>query len=92
MVTPLEPLLDERPQNDLEAHRKLEAARRPAREHPGTIQRRLGEDEKDSRPVVEHRHLPLLPARHVTLSVHASAAFARRFVLESSVSPAAISS
>jgi hypothetical protein len=54
---PLEPLLDQGPEDDLKTHGELERHRRPPRKDPGLVHDFLGEDEEDSRLIREHYHL-----------------------------------
>ncbi len=61
MVVPLQPLLDEGPEDDLKAHRELERDRRLARDDPSPVQNVGRENEKDSGPVLEHHHLRIPP-------------------------------
>ena len=55
-----QPLLDEGPENDLEAHRELVVDRRLRRNDTRAVQDVPGENEKNRRPVFEHAHLRLL--------------------------------
>jgi hypothetical protein len=57
VVIPLQPLLDESPEDDLKADRKLEHDRRFARQDPSPVQDVLGENEEDSGFIVEHLSL-----------------------------------
>src|ERR1700730_7594911 len=57
IAVPLQPLVDERAQHHLEAHRSLQSRDRLAREHARPIQDLLGENEQDPGLVLEHRHL-----------------------------------
>jgi hypothetical protein len=60
-VIPLQPLLDERAQDDLKAYRELESGRGPSRMGSGPIQNLLGKDEENSGLVREHAgSLPLV--------------------------------
>ena len=54
VAVPFQPLLDEGPEDDLEAHRELERGRRLPRKDPGPIHDVLGKTEKDSAPIREH--------------------------------------
>src|SRR5439155_21065139 len=54
----LQPHLDERAEDNLEAHRKLERGRRLPRQDPRPVQNVLGEREEDLRLIREHHHLP----------------------------------
>src|SRR6267142_379090 len=57
MAIALQSLLDEGSKDDLKTHRKLERDRRLPRDHPSLVQDLSGENEKDCRPIFEHRHL-----------------------------------
>ncbi len=61
VVIPLQPLLDEGPEDDLKAHRELERDRRLPPNDPSSVQGVSGENEEDSGPGLEHRHLRILP-------------------------------
>jgi hypothetical protein len=54
VVTALQPLLDEGPENDLKAHRELERGRRLPGNDSGPIQVGLGENEEDLGLIREH--------------------------------------
>jgi len=58
----LQPLVNERPQHHLKAHRALEFARRLSGETPSPVEDPLGNHEKDLGLVLEHRDLHFLPA------------------------------
>ena len=60
MVIPLQPLLDERPEDDLKADRELERDRRLPGQDPGPVQDVSGENKEDSGLTVEHHHLRIL--------------------------------
>jgi hypothetical protein len=59
-VIPLQPFLDEGPEDDLTAHRKLEADRRFRGSDSSPVQGIPRENEKDSRSIFEHHHFRLL--------------------------------
>ena len=61
VVGPLQPLLDESPEDDLKAHRQLERGRRLPREDSGPIHNVLGKDEKDLGLVRQQHTSRLLP-------------------------------
>jgi len=54
VASPLQPLLDQSPEDDLKAHRKLERDRRPPGKNPGPIQDVLGDDKENSGLILEH--------------------------------------
>jgi hypothetical protein len=66
VVIPLQPLLDQGPEDDLKAHREFERRRRLPRKDPSPVQDVLGDNEKDSGFIFEHHHLRTLPARPAT--------------------------
>src|SRR6266542_5110095 len=58
VTVPLQPLLDERPEDDLDAHRELQRGRRLPRQDPCPVQGVLGENQEDSGLVREHPRRP----------------------------------
>ena len=58
----LQPLVNERPQHHLKAHRALEFDHRLSGETPSPVEDPLGNHEKDLGLVLEHRYLNFLPA------------------------------
>src|ERR1700730_12005201 len=70
IAVPLQPLVDERAQHHLEAHRSLQSSDRLAREHARPIQDLLGENEQDPGLVLEHRHLRVRGVRHIFISCY----------------------
>jgi len=58
----LQPLVNERPQHHLKAHRALEFARRLSGEDPSPVYDPLGNHEQDLGLVLEHRYLRVPPA------------------------------
>jgi len=54
VAIPLQPFLDQRPEDDLKAHRELERGHCLPRKDPGAIQDVLGKNEEDSDPIREH--------------------------------------
>src|SRR2546422_3953836 len=58
VTIPLQPILDERPQDDLDAHRGLQRGRRLPRQDPCPVQGVLGENQEDSGLVREHPRGP----------------------------------
>lgn len=61
VAIPLESLLDEGPEHDLQTHRELERRRRLSSHHPRPVEDVLGENEQDSGPILEH-HTTLISA------------------------------
>src|SRR5256885_4008900 len=60
MVIPLQPFLDERPEDDLKADRELERDRRLPGQDASPVQDVSGENKEDSGLTVEHHHLRIL--------------------------------
>ena len=61
VAIPLQPLLDEGPEDDLEAHRELERGRCLPRQDPRVVEDVLGENEEDSGLILEHHTTPASP-------------------------------
>jgi hypothetical protein len=72
VTVPLQPLVNERPQHHLKAHRTLEFARRLSGEAPSPVQDPLGNHEKDLGLILEHRYLRVLPAGSVASTISGS--------------------
>src|SRR6266545_3598040 len=66
VVISLQPLLDEGPEDDLKAHRKLERDRRLPGDNPSLVQDVLRENEQDLGSILEHYHP--LPAQRALLT------------------------
>jgi len=58
----LQSLVNESAQDHLEAHGPLELGRGRSRENPSPVHDLLGNDKQNPGLVLEHRHLPVLPA------------------------------
>src|SRR6266849_5268344 len=59
----LQPLVNEGPQNHLEAHGPFELGGGRSREHPSPIQKLSRNHQENPCLVLEHRHLPVPPNR-----------------------------
>src|SRR5438093_699432 len=73
--------LDQGPEDDLQAHRKLEHDRRMPHVHPRSIDHVLGEHEEHSRPVREHRTSLFLPDRRATGSGSGRSACSQHYII-----------
>jgi hypothetical protein len=65
----LQSLVNESAQHHLETHGPLELGRGRSRENPSPVHDLLGNGKQNAGLILEHRHLPVLPARSTVTAI-----------------------